>query len=204
MAILLSVHPTLISCMPKYTLHCSAFCKFSGLLLRHYYLNNCTALILILFKHLLLQITDSLRKTVIVRNIFEPKQELHFEVGMRLLFILAAFLFQHSTYCQKLKTISFINDYSDVYHLSLIIYTPEGKGQTRVGELKPKQTKTYPFPVGTEIFVADWKQEAFAMKGNDVRSTGIKLTFILADSSEMVTVILSTLTRKKEDKPSLL
>lgn len=110
---------------------------------------------------------------------------------MKPVLLFAAFLFQQTTHSQKLVTIHFTNDYKDVYHLSLIIYTPDGKSQTRVSNLAPGQTKTYTFPVGTEIFVADWKQEAFAMKGNDIKATGIKPSFVLADSSDKVSVALS-------------
>lgn len=117
---------------------------------------------------------------------------------MKPFLLLAALLFQQTTFGQKPVTISFTNDYKDVYHLSLLIYTPDGKGQTRVSDLNPEQTKTYTFPAGTEIFVADWKQEAFAMKGNDIKATGMKPTFILAGNNPKVTVILSTLTQIKQ------
>jgi hypothetical protein len=134
----------------------------------------------------------------------EPKQALNVPTNMKSLLLLAAFLFQQTAYGQKPVTISFTNDYKDVYHLSLVIYTPDGKGQTRVGDLNPGQTKTYTFPAGTEIFVADWKQEAFAMKGNDIKATGIKPTIILADTTKKLTVILSTLTQMKNaNKPTL-
>jgi hypothetical protein len=67
-----------------------------------------------------------------------------------------------------LLSVSFSNDYHKISHLSLIIYTPEGKIQTRVSDLLPGQVKSYSFPVNTEIFIADSKQKAFAMKGNDI------------------------------------
>ncbi|HVG40263.1 MAG TPA: hypothetical protein VM888_01530 [Chitinophagaceae bacterium] len=116
---------------------------------------------------------------------------------MKLLLLFAAFFIQQTTYCQKSVAVYFTNDYKDVYHLSLIIYTPDGKGQTRVSNLNPGQTKTYTFPVGTEIFVADWKQEAFAMKGNDIKATGVKPAFMLTDSSDKLMVALSTLSQIK-------
>ncbi len=78
--------------------------------------------------------------------------------------------------------ISFSNDYKDVYHLSLIIYTPDGKIQTRVSNLNPNQIKSYSLPLNTEIFIADWKQEAFAMKRNDIKSTGVKPYIVLKES----------------------
>jgi hypothetical protein len=84
----------------------------------------------------------------------------------------------------------------------LIIYTPDGKGQTRVSNLDPGQTKSYTLPVGTKIFVADWKQEAFAMKGNDIKATGIKPTFVLGDNSDEVSVVLSKLS-KMNNAPTL-
>ena len=118
--------------------------------------------------------------------------------GMKSLFIIIALLFQAKSYAQQNVTISFQNDYGDVYRLSLIIYTPDGKNQTRVGEVEPSQIKTYSFPVGTEIYVADWKQEAFAMKGNDIRTTGVKPTFVLTDSKRTFQVALSSLKRSKE------
>jgi hypothetical protein len=114
------------------------------------------------------------------------------------LLLLAAFLFLQTSYGQKAVTVSFINDYKDVYHLSLIIYTPDGKGQTRVSNLEPDQTKTYSFPAGTEIFVADPKQESYAMKGNDIKASGLKPTFVLTESNGQVNVILSSLAKMKK------
>jgi hypothetical protein len=116
---------------------------------------------------------------------------------MKPFLLFAAFLFQQTTHGQKPVTVIFHNDYKDVYHLSLIIYTPDGKEQTRVSNLDPGQTKTYTLPVGTKIFVADWKQETFAMKGNDIKATGIKPTLVLGDNSDEVSVVLSTLSQMK-------
>lgn len=89
--------------------------------------------------------------------------------------------------------ISFSNDYKDVYHLSLIIYTPDGKIQTRVSNLNPNQIKSYSLPLNTEIFIADWKQEAFAMKGNDIKSTGVKPYLVLKAFDAQRVIRLSTL-----------
>lgn len=88
------------------------------------------------------------------------------------------------SYGQKNITVSFSNDYKDVYHLSLIIYTPDGKIQTRVSNLNPDELKTYSLPVNTEIFIADSKQEAFAMKGNDIKASGVKPTFVIKDTED--------------------
>jgi hypothetical protein len=117
---------------------------------------------------------------------------------MKIIFIFIAVLFQLNTYGQENVQISFENDYADVYHLSLIIYTPDGKNQTRVGDLKPGQVKTYSLPALTEIYIADWKQEAFAMKGNDIKAAGVKPTFILAANKDSVVVVLSSLKGAKE------
>nr|WP_315170619.1 hypothetical protein [uncultured Flavobacterium sp.] len=103
-----------------------------------------------------------------------------------LTFIIASF-----TYGQENISISFSNDNKDVYHLSLIIYTPDGKIQTRVSNLNPDQIKSYSFPVNTEIFIADSKQEAFAMKGNDIKSTGVKPTIVVKDSDDKRVIKLS-------------
>lgn len=116
---------------------------------------------------------------------------------MKSILILIAFLFQVNSYAQKEITICFKNDYLDVYHLSLIIYTPDGKSQTRVGDLTPNQVKTYSFPEGTEIYVADWKQEAFAMKGNDIKATGVKPTFVLTNNEDNIIMALSFLNKVK-------
>jgi amidase len=89
--------------------------------------------------------------------------------------------------------ISFKNDYQDTYHLALIIYTPDGKNQTRVSNLKPNQIKTYSFPIGSEIYIADWRQEAFAMKGNDLKKTGAKPSINLQSSDDKRVINLSTL-----------
>ena len=94
--------------------------------------------------------------------------------------------------------ISFSNDYKDVYHLSLIIYTPDGKIQTRVSNLNPDQIKSYSLPVNTEIFIADWKQEAFAMKGNDIKSIGVKPYIKLKESDAKRVIILSSLVQNKK------
>lgn len=118
---------------------------------------------------------------------------------MKSIFLLFALFFQARSNAQENVTISFQNDYTDVYRLSLIVYTPDGKSQTRVGDVKPAQVKTYTFPTGTEIYVADWKQEAFAMKGNDIRSTGAKPAFVLRAGERDVKVVLSSLRKDKEE-----
>lgn len=107
--------------------------------------------------------------------------------------ILALFLFVFSSNAQDTISISFTNDYKDVYHLSLIIYTPDGKIQTRVSNLSPNQIKTYVLPVNTEIFIADSKQEAFAMKGNDIKSTGVKPYMVVNGSDAKRVVMLSSI-----------
>jgi hypothetical protein len=98
-----------------------------------------------------------------------------------------------STHAQDNINISFSNDYKDVYHLSLIIYTPDGKIQTRVSNFNPDQIKSYSLPLNTEIFIADWKQEAFAMKGNDIKSTGVKPYIVLKESDAQRVIALSSL-----------
>lgn len=107
-------------------------------------------------------------------------------------------LFGFSVNAQDNISISFSNDYKDVYHLSLIIYTPDGKIQTRVSNLNPDQVKSYSLPVNTEIFIADWKQEAFAMKGNDIKATGVKPYIVLKDSDANRIVILSSLGQNRK------
>jgi hypothetical protein len=103
-----------------------------------------------------------------------------------------------STHAQDNVNISFSNDYKDVYHLSLIIYTPDGKIQTRVSNLNPDQIKSYSLPVNSEIFIADWKQEAFAMKGNDIKATGVKPYIILKESDAKRVINLSSLIQNKK------
>lgn len=103
------------------------------------------------------------------------------------LFVLLASI----TYGQDNITISFSNDSKAVYHLSLVIYTPDGKIQTRVSDLTSGQVKTYSLPVNTEIFIADQKQEAFAMKGNDIKSTGIKPYIVLNELDDKKVITLS-------------
>lgn len=103
-----------------------------------------------------------------------------------------------SVNAQENISISFSNDYEDVYHLSLIIYTPDGKIQTRVSNLTPEQIKSYSFPVDTEIFIADNKQEAFAMKGNDIKLTGVKPYIVLKSSDAKRVIKLSSIEKSKE------
>ena len=108
-------------------------------------------------------------------------------------FILSLFLMLFSAKAEDNVNICFSNDYKDVYHLSLIIYTPDGKIQTRVSNLNPAEIKTYSLPARTEIFIADYKQEAFAMKGNDIKATGVKPFLVLKDSDSEVRINLSSI-----------
>jgi teichoic acid D-alanine hydrolase len=112
---------------------------------------------------------------------------------MKTIILIAALLINFSVAAQKNISISFKNDYQDVYHLSLILYTPDGKSQTRVGDLKPGAIKTYTLPEKTEIYIADYKQEAFAMKGNDIKASGAKPTLVLSSKDDGRTILLSTL-----------
>lgn len=108
-------------------------------------------------------------------------------------FIFSLFLVAFSVKAQDNVNIRFSNDYKDVYHLSLIIYTPDGKIQTRVSNLDPDQVKSYSLPVNTEIYIADYKQEAFAMKGNDIKATGVKPYIVVKNSDAQRVVLLSSL-----------
>lgn len=92
--------------------------------------------------------------------------------------------------------LSFKNDYEDAYHLSLIIFTPDGKGQTRVSNVEPNANKEYNFPVGTAIYVADNKQEAFAMKGNDIRKTDAKPWLVVSKTDNNRIVLLTSFQQK--------
>jgi hypothetical protein len=103
------------------------------------------------------------------------------------------FLMVFSIKAQDNININFSNDYKDVYHLSLIIYTPDGKIQTRVSNLNPAEIKTYSLPARTEIFIADYKQEAFAMKGNDIKATGVKPFIVLNELDSDVHIKLSSI-----------
>lgn len=111
----------------------------------------------------------------------------------KLAFFLYLFLMTLSLKAQENVSINFSNDYNDVYHLSLIIYTPDGKIQTRVSNLNPSEIKTYSLPANTEIFIADGNQEAFAMKGNDIKSTGLRPYIVLSASASEVNIKLSSL-----------
>ena len=113
---------------------------------------------------------------------------------MKIIILFAFFFYSvFSSYGQENINFSFSNDYKATYHLSLIIYTPDGKIQTRVSDLTPNQIKSYSLPVNTEIFIADLKQEAFAMKGNDIKATGVKPYIVLKDSDDKRVVMLSSL-----------
>lgn len=112
--------------------------------------------------------------------------------------IITLFLFAFSTKGQENMSISFSNDLKNIYHLSLIIYTPDGKIQTRVSNLTPNQVKSYALPVNTEIFIADWQQEAFAMKGNDIKSTGVEPYIVLKDSDVKRIIRLSSIEQNKK------
>ncbi len=115
---------------------------------------------------------------------------------MKLIILCLLSVLNISVFKQDEIKLSFKNDYEDVYHLSLIIFTPDGKGQTRVSNVHPNTSKEYNFPIGTEIYVADSKQEEFAMKGNDIRKTDAKpwLVVTITDNSR---IILLTSTKPK-------
>jgi hypothetical protein len=108
---------------------------------------------------------------------------------------IALLFFVFSVNAQDNINISFSNDTKDVYHLSLIIYTPDGKIQTRVSNLNPAEIKSYSLPAKTEIYLADGKQEAFAMKGNDIKSTGVKPYLVLKGSDAKRVILLSSINR---------
>jgi hypothetical protein len=110
-----------------------------------------------------------------------------------LAFIYSLSLFVFSASAKENIQISFSNDYKDVYHLSLIIYTPDGKIQTRVSNLAPNELKSYSLPANTEIYIADNKQEAFAMKGNDIKATGVKPYIVVKNSDVQRVVLLSSI-----------
>jgi len=114
----------------------------------------------------------------------------------KLVVLVALFLFVLSVNAQDAIRISFSNDSKDVYHLSLVIYTPDGNIQTRVSDLTPGQIKTYSLPVTTEIFIASRNQEAFAMKGNDIKSTGVKPYLVLNYSDDEKLIQLSSLAKE--------
>jgi hypothetical protein len=116
----------------------------------------------------------------------------------KITFLLTLFLVTFSLKAQEKVNISFSNDLNEPYHLSLIIYTPDGKIQTRVSNLSPDQVKSYDLPMNTEIFIADSKQEVFAMKGNDIKSTGVKPYIVLKESDTKRVIILSSLVQKKK------
>ncbi|QBN17602.1 acetamidase/formamidase family protein [Flavobacterium nackdongense] len=107
--------------------------------------------------------------------------------------LLVVLFIQALVYSQKNIKINFVNDSKDVYHLALICYTPDGKSQTRVSDLKPFEIKSYSFPEKTEIFIANFAQEAFAMKGNDIKQTGVEPNIILTDKENDTSVKLSFL-----------
>lgn len=103
---------------------------------------------------------------------------------MKKMLTFLTFVIVSFSYGQENISVSFSNDYKDVYHLSLVIYTPDGKIQTRVSNLNPDELKTYSLPVNTEIFIADSKQEAFAMKGNDIKATGVRPSLIIKTTDD--------------------
>jgi hypothetical protein len=112
---------------------------------------------------------------------------------MKLLLLFTALLLQQVAYGQRDVRVSFQNDYQDVYHLALIVYTPDGLNQTRVSNLTPGQVKEYTFPSGTQVFVAEPGQEAYAMKGNDIKAAGVKPTFTVGAGTSNLTIALSSL-----------
>jgi hypothetical protein len=109
-------------------------------------------------------------------------------------FIMA--FFAKAAMAQQKVQIQFKNDYADVYHLSLIVYLPDSTGQTRVSNLQPGETKQYNWPVGTAIYIANYRQEAFAMQGNDVRALGLQPYWVLQPGDDKRVLKLSALAPK--------
>jgi acetamidase/formamidase len=109
------------------------------------------------------------------------------------LLTLTGLLVQSTTLAQQNITVRFVNDYPDTYHLALIIYTPDGKSQTRVSNLPPGQSKTYSLPIGSSVFIADYKQEAYAMQGKDIRESGFVPLLVLNEKDRNRSIQLSSL-----------
>jgi hypothetical protein len=129
-----------------------------------------------------------------------------FKIMKKIIFFLSSLTLLNMASAQNktnLVSINFQNDYEDVYHLSLIVYTPDGKSQTRVSEVPPKTTKAYEFPAGTEIFIADWKQEAYAMKGNDIKTTNARPYIILQNTDDKKVIKLSGVSVQRNFKETI-
>ncbi|OYU85756.1 MAG: hypothetical protein CFE24_00695 [Flavobacterium sp. BFFFF2] len=107
--------------------------------------------------------------------------------------ILFVLFMQAAVYGQQNININFVNDYKEPFHLALIIYTPDGKNQTRISDLKPNEIKSYSLPDQTEIFVVDDKQEAFAMKGNDIKQTSTAPFIVLRPKDNHKSIKLSAI-----------
>jgi hypothetical protein len=112
---------------------------------------------------------------------------------MKQLIILLLVSISTKLIAQEKISFSFINDYADTYHLSLIIYTPNGKGITRVSNVKPNENKPYSFAEGTTIYILDWKQETYAMEGKDIKNTDIKPFLVLKATDANRVIKLSSL-----------
>ena len=112
--------------------------------------------------------------------------------------ILTLLLFaQAFVYAQSEVSISFQNDAPGTSHLSLIVFTPDGQGQTRVSDLKMDEKKTYTWPAGTEIFVATLEQETLAMQGQDIKKSAAKPFLILQTRDDKRIIKLSDLGKRE-------
>jgi hypothetical protein len=60
-----------------------------------------------------------------------------------------------------------------------------------VSNLTPDEIKSYSLPVNTEIFIAESKQESFAMKGNDIKATVVKPIIVVKDLEDNSIINLS-------------
>ena len=65
-----------------------------------------------------------------------------------------------------------------------------------MSNLSSNEIKSYSLPVNTEIYTADLNQEAFAMKGNDIKLTGVKPYIVLLDSDDKRVIKLSSIKLK--------
>jgi hypothetical protein len=110
----------------------------------------------------------------------------------QLLIFISLFIIIQTT-AQNRLSISFFNDYPDVYHLALVFYKPDGTSQIRVSDVKPLEIKTYDIPEGTEIYIASRSQEAYAMKGNDIKASGAKPWLVANMNDNKRTIKLTAL-----------
>jgi hypothetical protein len=90
-----------------------------------------------------------------------------------------------------LVTLAFVNNSDSVYQLALLAYLPNStENKTFVSQMAPRSKKTYTFPAGTQLYLANAEQVSFNMSGNNIQKRGDKPTLVVRNEDKGRTIKL--------------